>query len=85
MDLNVWTSTTFLDGNYDEQAERWTIRLQRADGSIRELHPRHLVVAGGRDVRGRFHARGSRADHPLIGGIFGEPCRRVEKNRWYVS
>jgi putative flavoprotein involved in K+ transport len=47
LDLNVWTSTTFLDAHYDEDAERWTIRVQLHDGSIRELHPRHFVVAGG--------------------------------------
>jgi cation diffusion facilitator CzcD-associated flavoprotein CzcO len=47
LDLNVWTGTTFLNGHYDEDAERWTIYLRRADGSIRALHPRHFVVAGG--------------------------------------
>jgi len=47
LDLNVWTSTTFLDGHYDEDAERWTIRVRRGDGSVRELRPRHFVVAGG--------------------------------------
>lgn len=47
LDLNVWTSTTFLNGHYDEDTERWTIRVQRADGSIRELRPRHFVVAAG--------------------------------------
>lgn len=47
MDLNVWTGTTFLNGRYDEQAQRWTIQVRRGDGSIRELRPRHFVVAGG--------------------------------------
>jgi cation diffusion facilitator CzcD-associated flavoprotein CzcO len=47
MDLNVWTSTTFLNGHYDEDAKRWTIFVRRGDGSIRDLHPRHFVVAGG--------------------------------------
>jgi putative flavoprotein involved in K+ transport len=47
MDLNVWTSTTFLSGHYDEQAQRWTIKVKRDDGSIRELRPRHFIVAGG--------------------------------------
>lgn len=47
LDLNVWTSTSFLEGHYDDEAERWTIRLRRSDGSIREMHPRHFVVAGG--------------------------------------
>jgi hypothetical protein len=47
MDLNVWTSTTFLSGRYDEKAKRWAIQVRRGDGSIRELRPRHFVVAGG--------------------------------------
>lgn len=47
LDLNVWTSTEFLDGHYDDGAQRWTIRVRRADGSLRELHPRHFFVAGG--------------------------------------
>jgi cation diffusion facilitator CzcD-associated flavoprotein CzcO len=47
LDLNVWTSTTFLNGRYDEGAERWSIRVRRGDGSIQELRPRHFVVAGG--------------------------------------
>lgn len=47
LDLNVWTSTTFLSGHYDEEAERWTVRVQLGDGSIRALHPRHFIVAGG--------------------------------------
>ena len=47
LDLNVWTSTTFLNGHYDEDAQQWTIHVRREDGSIRTLHPRHFVVAGG--------------------------------------
>jgi cation diffusion facilitator CzcD-associated flavoprotein CzcO len=47
MDLNVWTGTSYLNGHYNEDAQRWTIRAQRPDGSIRELHPRHFIVAGG--------------------------------------
>ena len=47
LDLNVWTSTTFLNGHYDEDAQVWTIHVRREDGSIRTLHPRHFVVAGG--------------------------------------
>jgi putative flavoprotein involved in K+ transport len=47
LDLNVWTGTTFLDASYDEDSARWTIRLERPDGSIRELHPRDFVVTAG--------------------------------------
>ncbi|MCL2582081.1 MAG: NAD(P)/FAD-dependent oxidoreductase [Streptosporangiales bacterium] len=47
MDLNVWTSTTFLKGHYDEAERRWVIQVRRGDGSVRTLRPRHFVVAGG--------------------------------------
>lgn len=47
MDLNVWTSTTFVKGHYDETQRRWEVQVRRGDGSIRTLRPRHFVVAGG--------------------------------------
>lgn len=47
LDLNVWTGTTFKDASYDEDAQSWTIHVEREDGSVRELHPRHFVIAAG--------------------------------------
>jgi cation diffusion facilitator CzcD-associated flavoprotein CzcO len=47
LDLNVWTSSTFIGGRYDEATERWTLHVRREDGSIRVLQPRHFIVAGG--------------------------------------
>jgi putative flavoprotein involved in K+ transport len=47
MELNVWTRTSFLDGTYDATARRWTVRVQRADGSIRTLRPSQVVMAVG--------------------------------------
>jgi cation diffusion facilitator CzcD-associated flavoprotein CzcO len=47
MELNYWTDTEFHGGSYDESASRWTVRLRRADGSTREMHPRHVVMATG--------------------------------------
>jgi cation diffusion facilitator CzcD-associated flavoprotein CzcO len=47
LDLNVWTSTTFQDASYDEDDQRWTIHVEREDGSVRALHPRHFVIAAG--------------------------------------
>lgn len=47
LDLNVWTGTSFVDADYDEERNVWTVRVERPDGSIRELHPRHFVVAAG--------------------------------------
>ncbi|MGY3618716.1 flavin-containing monooxygenase [Bradyrhizobium sp. USDA 10063] len=47
MELNFWTSTEFEGGRYDENEGRWTVTLRCADGSKREMHPRHVVLATG--------------------------------------
>ncbi len=47
MELNYWTSTEFAGGAYDEQQERWSVTLRRADGTTRQMQPRHVVLATG--------------------------------------
>jgi putative flavoprotein involved in K+ transport len=47
LELNYWTSTEFLGGSYDESAGQWSVRLKRGDGSIRNMRPRHIVMATG--------------------------------------
>lgn len=47
MELNVWSGTEFDSGTYDEQAGTWSVVLRRDDGSKREMHPRHIVMATG--------------------------------------
>ena len=47
LELNYWTGTEFVGGRYDESAGRWTVRLRRADGGMREMQPRHVVLATG--------------------------------------
>jgi Pyridine nucleotide-disulphide oxidoreductase len=47
LELNYWTGTEFEGGSYDENAGRWSVTLRRADGSRREMHPRHIVMAVG--------------------------------------
>jgi thioredoxin reductase len=47
MELNYWSGTEFEGGAYDEDKERWSVTVRRADGSPRELHPRHVVLATG--------------------------------------
>jgi cation diffusion facilitator CzcD-associated flavoprotein CzcO len=47
MELNVWTRTVFLSGEYDSAARRWSVRLKLSDGSIRTMHPRHVIMAVG--------------------------------------
>jgi cation diffusion facilitator CzcD-associated flavoprotein CzcO len=47
MELNTWTSTEFESGSYDEACERWSVVLRRGDGTMRNMHPRHIVMATG--------------------------------------
>jgi cation diffusion facilitator CzcD-associated flavoprotein CzcO len=47
MELNYWTATEFAGGSYDENEKRWSVVLRRADGTKREMHPRHVVMATG--------------------------------------
>jgi hypothetical protein len=47
MELNYWTGAEFEGGSYDENAKRWSVILRRADGTKRQMHPRHLVMATG--------------------------------------
>ena len=47
LDLRVWTGTELVSGHHDAQAGRWTLTLRRADGSQREMRPRHVIFATG--------------------------------------
>jgi len=47
LELNVWTSTEFVRGTYDEKAGCWSAVVRRADGTERTLRPRHLIFANG--------------------------------------
>jgi cation diffusion facilitator CzcD-associated flavoprotein CzcO len=47
MELNYWTATEFAGGTYNEREERWSVMLRRADGTKREMRPRHVVMATG--------------------------------------
>jgi cation diffusion facilitator CzcD-associated flavoprotein CzcO len=47
MELNVWSGADFQGGAYDEKAQRWTVQVRKADGSVRKMHPRHVIMATG--------------------------------------
>jgi cation diffusion facilitator CzcD-associated flavoprotein CzcO len=47
MELNFWTGTEFEAGSYDDKAGCWSVRVRRADGSRRTMHPRHVILATG--------------------------------------
>ena len=46
MEIPYWSSTTVDSATYDEDAEEWTVRVNR-DGEDLTLRPRHLVLATG--------------------------------------
>ena len=47
MEINYWTGTEFAGGTYDENEQRWSVALRNRDGTTRELHPRHVIMATG--------------------------------------
>ena len=47
LELNYWTGTEFLGGRYDDRAARWSVTVRKEDGSVREMQPRHLILATG--------------------------------------
>ena len=47
MELNYWTVTEFEGGAYNESEGRWSVVLRQADGTKREMRPRHVVMATG--------------------------------------
>ena len=47
MELNCWTATEFVKGDFDELKKCWTVTLRRADGSEKIMRPRHIILANG--------------------------------------
>ena len=60
LELNVWTSATFVSASYDDGARRWEAVVDR-DGRQRVLRPSHIVVATG--------ATGGIPRYPHIDGL----------------
>jgi len=47
LEINCWTDTEFVKGEWDETHKHWIATVRRGDGSERTLRPRHLVFANG--------------------------------------
>lgn len=47
MEINHWTETEFVKGEYDEATKTWIATLKRSDGTERVMRPRHIVFANG--------------------------------------
>ncbi|MFM0234092.1 flavin-containing monooxygenase [Paraburkholderia sediminicola] len=47
MRLNMWTRTEVVKGDFDDERSEYIVELKMADGSIRVVHPKHVVMATG--------------------------------------
>ncbi|KAF8333983.1 uncharacterized protein EI90DRAFT_3015060 [Cantharellus anzutake] len=49
MDLNIWLDSSIVPGTaaYDKASENWTLEIQRADDSKREIKCKHVILATG--------------------------------------
>lgn len=47
MRLNVWLETEVIHGEFDENKATWSVDVRTADGSLRTLRPKHVVLATG--------------------------------------
>lgn len=45
LEIDFWTETSFEGAGYDPATRLWTARLRSADGGLREVRPRHIVMA----------------------------------------
>ena len=47
LEINCWTDTEFVKGEWDEKLKVWTATVRRGDGTERVIRPKHLVFANG--------------------------------------
>lgn len=47
LDLNVWTSTEFVGGTYDDVTKTWDVNVRLQDGTERGFRLKYLVLATG--------------------------------------
>jgi cation diffusion facilitator CzcD-associated flavoprotein CzcO len=66
MEINCWTDTEFVSGEWHVDERCWTAKLKSGDGTERVVRPRHLVFANGvssypliPDLPGLDHFKGS--------------------------
>lgn len=45
MDIAFWTETEFAGATYDHQLQTWSAQLKIKDAQIRQLRPRHIIMA----------------------------------------
>ena len=47
MELNFWTESEVTAASYDAGTGRWQVEIHKADGSLRQMAPRHVIMATG--------------------------------------
>jgi cation diffusion facilitator CzcD-associated flavoprotein CzcO len=47
LQLNLQLGTLVESATHDESSGRWTVKLRSADGTLREVYPRHVIQATG--------------------------------------
>ncbi len=47
LEINCWTDTEFVKGEWDDKLKVWTATVRRGDGTERVIRPKHLVFANG--------------------------------------
>ena len=47
MELNFWTRTELVEARFDDDRRRWSAVLRDAEGDVRTLSPKHIVMATG--------------------------------------
>ena len=47
MELNVWTGTAITRAQFAPSTKDWSLTVRRADGTLRDLRCKHLVIATG--------------------------------------
>jgi cation diffusion facilitator CzcD-associated flavoprotein CzcO len=54
MDIPCWTSSQIDHASFDAQSAWWDVKIKDGQGVLREMHPRHLVMATGVSGRPRI-------------------------------
>ncbi|MFK8021995.1 MAG: flavin-containing monooxygenase [Pseudomonadales bacterium] len=47
MEINYWPATELVSGEYDSEAGHWVVTVKDAADNVREMRPRHVVMATG--------------------------------------
>jgi len=47
MELNFWTESEVTAANYDANKGRWQVEIRQAEGNLRQVAPRHVIMATG--------------------------------------